>query len=265
MTVSSLRISTLAAVVLVGSAGAALAATATERVERVFSLAEGGEVELRNTNGSIEIDAWDRNEVRVVAEKRAKARSDEDAEEALEHLRIEFDESSRGLRIDTHYPRRSDGLLSWLFGDHVNLQVSYKLTLPRGVVLEAVTVNGGISAYETQGTMRLRSTNGSIKVSDAAGSVDAHTTNGAIKVELNQLASGEDMAFGTTNGSITVYLPRNVAAYVKARTVNGSIQTDFPIQVSGSLSRRRLEGEINGGGDQIDLRTTNGSIKLLEL
>ena len=265
MQTSILRVCTVATLALALGAGAALAATATERIDQVFELSPGGSVELKNTNGSIEIESWDRDEVRVVAEKRIKARSDEDAEEALEHLRVEFEQTSDGLRIDTHYPRRSEGVLSWLFGDNVNMQVSYKLTLPRNIDLEAVTVNGGISVYETSGTMRLRSTNGSIKVSDAAGSVDAHTTNGAIKVELTELVAGEDLAFGTTNGSITVYLPKTVAASIKARTVNGSIQTDFPIQVSGSLSRRRLEGEINGGGDQIDLRTTNGSIKLLEL
>ncbi len=50
-----------------------------------------------------------------------------------------------------------------------------------------------------------------------------------------------------------------------ARTTNGSVRTDFPITVQGTLRKNRLDGEINGGGAALELRTTNGSIRIEEL
>jgi len=76
---------------------------------------------------------------------------------------------------------------------------------------------------------------------------------------------GEDMVFRTTNGGITLSIPAATQANLTARTTNGSIKTDFPITVQGTFSRNRLEGELNGGGGSIELRTTNGSIHIEEL
>ena len=72
------------------------------------------------------------------------------------------------------------------------------------------------------------------------------------------------MNFRTTNGSITLTLPSDLRAGLTARTTNGSVQTDFPITVQGTFRKNRLEGEINGGGASIELRTTNGSIRIRE-
>jgi DUF4097 and DUF4098 domain-containing protein YvlB len=62
-----------------------------------------------------------------------------------------------------------------------------------------------------------------------------------------------------------VALPSDVSAELSARTTNGSITTDFPIRVEGRWSRRSLEGSLNGGGQRIELRTTNGSIHDTEI
>jgi DUF4097 and DUF4098 domain-containing protein YvlB len=84
-------------------------------------------------------------------------------------------------------------------------------------------------------------------------------------VELAELTTGEDMSFKTTNGGIKLSLPATVRASLTARTTNGSIHTDFPIQVQGKLSRTRLDGDINGGGGEIEIRTTNGGIRITKM
>ena len=70
------------------------------------------------------------------------------------------------------------------------------------------------------------------------------------------------LAFRTVNGSITLDLPPDLSAEVRANTVNGEISTDFPLAVTGRVSRRHVTGTIGGGGRRLDLDTVNGSVRL---
>ena len=248
----------VAALLGVAAAGAAFADTAEERFDRTYPFSAGQLLALSNTNGDVYVEPWDRDEVRVRAVKRVKTRGSS-ADAALEELRIEVDVDSRGIEIETVNPswRR---IMGW---SGVSASVEYEIQLPREADLEVRTVNGEIEVSGLAGEIRLRSTNGGIAVLDSAGSVSAATTNGGIKVELQEVSS-EGMEFETTNGGIKVDLPSTVRASVYARTTNGSIDTDFAVAVRGTVRRNRLEGDINGGGPEIDLRTTNGSIRLRE-
>ena len=91
----------------------------------------------------------------------------------------------------------------------------------------------------------------------------AHSTNGSINVSMHKF-SEDEMSFKTTNGSIKLYLPYNTDADIEARTTNGSIRCELPMSERYTKSKRRLEGEINDGGSLIYMKTTNGSISVLE-
>lgn len=255
------RISTLAIALTIAllSAGAASADSARDEFDQTFAFAAGSELTLRNTNGDVFIEAWDRDELQVRAVKRVKTRGSS-AEEALEELRIEIDVDGNGVEIDTIYP-------SWkrLFGwSGVSASVEYDVKIPKRADLRIRTVNGEVEIAGVHGEIELSSTNGGLNVSESSGSVSASTTNGGIQVELSEV-SGSGMEFDTTNGGIRLHLPRSVQASISARTTNGSIETDFPISVSGTFRRNRLSGDINGGGPTIEMRTTNGSIRIRDL
>lgn len=259
--IRSLLVTTAGALV----AGALAASTLEERFEETRPLAAGSSLTLRNTNGKVTIEVWDRDEVRIVADKRVKSRNSEYAREAMAALRIEVSDGAGGLRIETEMPREAEGVWSWLSGRDVNASVSYQLTVPRRVDLDVTTVNGKLAVEGAHGTLKLRSTNGSVSIVDAGGTLDARTTNGGIDATLTEVTAGENLVLTTTNGGIDVALPAGVGFDLSARTTNGSIQTDFPVTVQGSLRRTRLEGPINGGGGRLELRTTNGGVRLRKL
>jgi len=50
-----------------------------------------------------------------------------------------------------------------------------------------------------------------------------------------------------------------------AKTSGGRVHTDFPVTVRGEISRRMLKAELNGGGPELYLRTSGGSIHIREL
>jgi len=245
-------------------ATALIAGTHREKFQETYSFEKGSELIVDNTNGSVYVESWDRNEVRIEAEKVVKARSRRQAEEIMERVKIEIEQGRDYLKIRTKYPKRRGGFWNSLFGNRASIKVKYRIFVPKEAKIDISTVNGKVGVTDVTGSIRVKTTNGGIEVHGAKGSIKAKTTNGGINVELVEFEEDVEMSFRTTNGSIKVYFPENLRADVEARTTNGSVRTDFPIEVRGKFSKRRLKGKINGGGGRIVLHTTNGGIRILE-
>lgn len=244
-------------------AQSALAHTLRESFDRTLPLREGGRIVLENTNGKILVEGWDQDEVSVRAEKIVKAGSRDEAAKIMKRVRIDVEAEEDRVAIYTHIPRRKDGFWDWILGDRVQVTVEYHLRVPKRLLLNVETVNGGVTVRSVRGTIQVASTNGGVRIHEAGGQIEVRTTNGGIEAEIVELAEREDMDFKTTNGGIRVYFPEDLRAYVEAKTTNGSVTTDFPVEVRGEVSGKRFEGTINGGGGRIQLKTTNGSIKIL--
>jgi len=245
----------------------ALTATATtleEKFDRTFDVRPGARMTLANVNGTITIRAWDQPRVRIQAQKKVKASGGESARQAMSELKIEIVPSDGGLRVMTRYPKRSDGLdfLDWMFGgSRVNASVTYEVDVPRSMNLDLDNTNGGIDVSDIRGSHRIETTNGRITLARCAGDIEAGTTNGSIRAELLDVTPGKAMSLSTTNGRISLSAPPTFSAHVDASTTNGSINTELPISTTHA-GRRSLRGNINGGGPELRLRTTNGSIEI---
>ena len=245
-----------------------------EVIERSVEFSPGGRLTLVNVNGDISIDTWDRHEVKMKAKKRARAGSEEAARLLLEKTTVQFDPTENRIDIRSDAPKK--------LGRNRNVSVAYALTVPREIDLELKSVNGSVHAKDVSGAVdakttngrigltgifgaiQARTTNGKIGLSEVLGPITAKTTNGSIKVAVT--GSGEqqhEISAKTTNGGIEATLPKGLKAHLKASTVNGKINTDFPVTVKGLISKS-VDGQINGGGRLIHLKTVNGSIRLKE-
>lgn len=236
-----------------------------ERLEEEFNKTvpakAGVLVVVENQNGSVTVEAWDRDEVRIQATRYVEAGSKSTAQSAMTELKVEVSASDGTVSVRTVGPRGSDGgFWGWMSGSDVNYGVKYQITVPRSASLDVDTVNGRVVVNDVSGEMKLGSTNGKIEVRGGSGRVDASTTNGGIYAQLRAASGG--MRFSTTNGSVELDLPAALAANLDVATTNGSIKTDFPVTVSGTFSKNRLSGEVNGGGELVKIRTTNGSVKI---
>jgi len=225
-------------------------------------------VALSNVNGRVDISSWDNNEIEIVAYKKIRASSAKRARELMDRLKIDLSETADGIDIETHMPRRStsgDGFFAWLLNmSGSNAQVRYEIKVPVKMDLDISSTNGSLTVSGCSGMLKLRTTNGKISGEEISGSVEAKTTNGAIEMEMFQVNPSEELSLRTTNGSIRLYLPEKINADLRAKTTNGSIRCELPLEEGFSKSRYLLEGSINDGGPLIYLKTTNGSIKVLE-
>ena len=273
----------LALMGLVSAGMAAQAVTLKDRFQQTYPLQAGGTVTLDNVNGGVTIEAWDRNEVQVVADKEVKANDSDTARKAMQQVQIQVNKSAGRLDIVTRLPKQGSGLVDWMTGKNVNINVKYQVKVPRNAALDIETVNGGVRLAGTHGkatvettngaltidgvhgNLHLETTNGSISVARSAGAVEAETTNGAIEVELTEVPDGSDLVFETTNGGVTVRLPRDNRVSLDAATSNGRVSSDFDVDGADSKSKRRLSGDINGGGGKLRVRSTNGSVTIEEI
>ncbi len=253
---------TIAAAAFLLLAGAAQASTLEESFDKAYDVHAGAMISLDNTNGAVEISASGDNRAHLHATKRVESWSSSSVTKGMRELQIVVTQDGGGLKIVTKYPHDSaDSFLSWLAGEHVSYSVQYTLQVPRESNLQIETVNGHIAINDVSGGIKLETTNGSIEVERCRGTIDAETTNGHIRAELLNVTAGRRMHFETTNGGITVKVPRTFAASIDAANTNGSISTDLPVTAT-STHRHALRGTVNGGGPELRLRTTNGGISI---
>ena len=277
-------------------------ATAEKEFKKVIDFREGGEIYLKNVNGSIEVKSWEREEVEVIADIKVKAGNMDDAEDFLNEVEINIDESFNKIAIEVDYPKiEGGGLWDLIFGGgRPNVSVSFWLRVPKrsnldmnstngkieiydiegkvgsnstngSINIEKVsgdaelkTTNGRISAYGVSGDIKAETTNGKVDLKEIIGNVSAKSTNGSINSQIIEIDEVKEMNLRTTNGSISLNLPKGINADFDARTSNGKIYSEFPILVKGEISKSHITGKINDGGPLIYIKTTNGNIEILE-
>jgi DUF4097 and DUF4098 domain-containing protein YvlB len=251
--------------------------TVKQPFQQSYPLKPGGSLEVRNTNGGITVTAWDRNEVRVDAVKEVRAPSTQQAEELAKQIRIDVQQTAGRVRIVTRLPRDKNGLLDWLTGNSASFNVTYKIQAPRDLAAKLVstngglklagtrgradleTVNGGVTVERVEGEIHLESTNGALNVIEPSGTLEGSTTNGGITAHLTQVDG--DISLATTNGGVTLKVARDIRASLDVAAANGGIHSDLDVQ-GGEQGRKRLVGEVNGGGSRLKIRTTNGGVRI---
>jgi DUF4097 and DUF4098 domain-containing protein YvlB len=157
------------------------------------------------------------------------------------------------------------------------------------VKLENLDVDGQVTVRSDFGDLTLTEVyanaydlltqNGKIRVDGARGSVKAHSDFGELEV-LN--AENVTLDLSSNNGGVTfsgslgagphslksefgnikLIIPAEASLAVDLQTEFGKIVSDFEITVSGNMDEKHLSGKINGGGEDLTVKTNNGNITL---
>ena len=227
------------------------------------NLKAGQTLEVINRNGEIEASSATGNEARVENTRRS---NDED------ELFIEVVEYADGVTVCAVQARdkapgrcHRGGVSSESFGGwHAHrAKINFGVQVPRGVRFHALTTNGNVLCHDLNSVVEASTTNGNVEVSTSEWG-SARTTNGGVRVSMGNAKWDGELEVKTTNGSVDVTLPATAEFKVNAGTTNGKIHTDFPITVQGSLSSKDLSGTVGGGGRELKVVTTNGTIKLMK-
>lgn len=263
-----------------------------ERQERRFSTSGKPDVDLSTFDGSIEIRPWDRPEVLVVIEKRARDKAEADT------IEVRGEQNGNRVSVEARVPEAADNWgISW------NNWRSAKLiaSVPVASNIMARSGDGSIDVERISGTFDLRSGDGSIRARDLTGDLRVHTADGSIRLDdvdgtldvdtgdgsvtasgkfttvrartgdggvTVQAAPGsaaaDDWNITTGDGSVTLELPDGFNGELDAHTGDGGIrmQEITVSNVAGALGRNTVRGKIGSGGRTVRIRTGDGSITL---
>lgn len=246
-----------------------------ENIETSIPFSDVNSVLLKNINGSVRILTWEKPEVYVKATKKVKFRDAQRGEEYAKNVKVNVDKVGDRIEIVTSHPK----------GDTPryikSVSVEYDISMPQKANLEASTLNGNVSVGGISGWLKASTLNGSVVLNNIHGSLGAKTTNGNINAKISFLEGGGEFQTvngsidvlaseanlvpinaQTVNGSISLKIPSNFAANLEAGVVNGSINCELPVSVQGKLDRRSLKGKLNGGGEEMKVKTVNGNIAI---
>jgi hypothetical protein len=225
------------------------------------NILQGSAIEIKGVNGDVKATAAAGAEVEVSAVMRGRRSNPAD-------VRIDVVQHSDGITICAVYPDTDSRPNECQPGEggRMNVRdndvtVSFAVRVPQGVRFIGRTVNGDVTADALAAPVSLRTVNGQVTFSTTSYG-EASTVNGSIRGTMGSALWTEPLEFKSVNGSITLDLPADASADLRARTVNGTITTDFPVSVRGKVDPRSLSGTIGAGGRAIELETVNGSVTL---
>ena len=229
-----------------------------EEFHQNYPLSLTGRVSLENLNGDVQIKVWDRAAVQVDAVKKAYRK------DRLSEAQIEVNATEENIRIKTEYPDESQNFVSGQGRYDNPATVDYTLTIPRKAVLESIElVNGSCDIDGVEGNVKASSINGRLNARGLLGEARLSTINGPLNATFNQLDESKAISLASVNGNVTIVIPSNSNASVKAGTVHGGISSDFALKVKhGEYVGHSMDGQIGTGGPKIKLGNVNGGIKV---
>ena len=223
---------------------------ATQEWNRKYPLDPGGQFEITNSGGPVELVVGPPGNVEVTAMMTATSMTDERAAGMLRAARIEETVAADRIALVTPQGRRGG-----------NVDISFKVTVPPDAQVVATLNNDRLKADGLRGHIKAMVANGQIELTGLRGTVDAAAVNGRIFVKMAEVTGR--VRVESTNGQISIEVPKDARATLNVRSVNGGITvTGLNAPEATGRRIRSLESQLNGGGPEIDVRVTNGRINI---
>lgn len=254
-------------IIVVGACAVALTCVTLSQakndlIERSFAVEQGGTFFIDTDSGSIEVESHSRDTVEVRVEKKGGNPKD---------FEVTFAQNGNDVKVVGD--RKGAGFWGSSGANFIiKIPKKYSVDLETsGGSIDVSSLIGKVDAYTSGGSIRLgeivgdvdiKTSGGSIRVADVAGAINAHTSGGSIKVSISKQPT-EDSRLTTSGGSVSAYLLPSIAVDLIASTSGGRVNSQF--DVDGSFKKTRIEGEINGGGPKLTLKTSGGSVNIKKL
>jgi len=283
------RTATLHAVAALALAVSAPALRAQNTLDTTLAARAGTRLSVNNMTGEVAVRAWDRPQIRIVAE--------------YERARIEVDESPGHVSVRTTHRRSSS-------------DVEFTITVPNGTAVEVAgvatdvdldgicgevsvntvsgdvnarcvtdatvqSVSGNVTVTDARAAVELGSTSGDVVVRGARNDVSAHSVSGDISLSdvngtivtaetvtgdilyAGRIQDGGRYQFEAHSGDVTIRVAGNLNAAISVGTFSGDFESDFPIELApGSRLGREWDFRLGNGSARLRLRSFSGTIGL---
>jgi len=244
---NSLKAGTLAAALL-ALAAASVRADVEDTITKSFKVQPGGQLVVQADRGSIEVMTAASEAVAIEITRKASG-SEAKAGQILKDHVVTMTQDGNQVMVRAEY---KGGKLDGWFGFGNNLQVKYRITVPRKFDVDLKTGGGSIKVSELTGKLQAQTSGGSLDLEKIEGPVSGSTSGGSIAVA--GCKGNADLK--TSGGSLHL---SDIEGDVEARTSGGSIRAE---KLTGKSVVKTSGGSIQVSGikGQIDANTSGGSI-----
>ena len=240
-----LRLSSRTGLAMVGVICLSLVVQAQQHILKRYPASKNVRVELRNISGTIEVESWNKDEIRLSATIESP------------NAHVVPKQIDQNLVIDVMSDNRGRGDV----GD-----VNFKLQVPINSSVDLETRRGNISVANIRGgTVRAYvSSEGDIELSNVTASqVVAQNTIGNIFFD-GEFSSGGTYEFKSTKGDITIRIPGNSAFRLVAASPARKIALgDFWNNGFKTQDGRKYTGDVGDGRSSVSVTNFSGQITFL--
>lgn len=126
------------------------------------------------------------------------------------------------------------------------------------------TSAGSIMLDGCGGPLNVRTVSGDVEIRNCSDAVlDIETSSGGVEFVGSPAAEGEHRVKSSV-GDVQIEIPANTAFDLDIQTAHGDIDIDSDFSVvMTDFSEQEIEGQVNGGGPLLRVRTRSGSVTLL--
>ncbi len=133
-----------------------------------------------------------------------------------------------------------------------------------GATARLHTSGGPVAVERVAGDLEVHTSGGPIRIEEAGGRVEAHTSGGPVTVRFAPGNSSGGL-LSTSGGRVVAHVDPAAALDIDASTSGGSVILDLPVTVQGRVTSSAVRGRLNGGGAELKMRSSGGSIQLASL
>lgn len=222
-----------------------VAVNAQQQLSKRYPGGKNVRVELRNISGTIVVESWNKNEIRLSATIESK------------NAHVEPKQINDCLMVDVMGDNRGRGDI----GD-----INFKLQVPANASVDVETRRGNISVANIRsGLVRAYvSSEGDITLANiVATHVVAQNVIGDIFFD-GEFSSGGTYEFKSTKGNITIRIPGDSAFRLVAASPTKQIQlNDFWNNGFRTQDGRKYVGDVGDGRSSVSVTNFSGSITFL--
>ena len=202
-------------------------------------------VKVVSDRGSVAVNAWDDNKIKVVTHKRVYAKNDQDAQQVNSTTKPQVEVSGSSITVNAN--TQGDG--------PKGVVTDVEIYLPRKVALDISARRGDVNVTDRTADAHIEATRGDISLDQITGNVTANLSHGSLhasKVTGNLTAEGhiDDLIAMDVSGSLTVngdVIDELKLSKVGKGVLFHSSRSDFELA--------KLDGDLDM--DRTDLRADN--------
>lgn len=235
--------------------GLAVLARATERDEKyAFPAPPGCVLKLDSYRGGVIVTEGEKPEIAIAVHMEIGADTEAQGEQMRARLRFDVKQADNAVTVFARNP--SETRVRWVWRDDEQIDLTYRITVPRGCDLDVKLINGSVNVERATGRVKARLENGDFFCRQIDGSVDATVEHGNIVISR---CTG-DVTARTIDGLI-----RTGTVFGRANLKNASGNVEV-LQAKGAVAATAEAGDVIVGfprqiGGEVNLVSRGGNVR----